>query len=990
MIFNLYQSRHLFFLLFAISGFTGLIYESIWSHYLKLFLGHASYAQALVLIIFMGGMAWGAWLASHWAKKWTNLLVIYAFVEGIIGLFGLGFHTVFQLTLSISYNNIIPALGSPAYIHFYKWTVATLLILPQSILLGMTFPLMSNGIIRRFREMPGNSLSLLYFTNSLGAAIGILFSGFYLIKTVGLPGTIMVAGILNILLAILVYELAKKHSHKFSPIIPVITPSQFKYFILFAAFITGAASFIYEIAWIRMLNMVLGTSTHSFELMLSAFITGIAFGGLFIHRFIDRLANPVKTVGYIQILMALMAIITLPLYNHTFDLMEFFMSALKRSNEGYLFFTLTQHFISLLVMLPATFFAGMTLPLFTFILLKKENDEKSIGQVYASNTLGAIVGVLFTIFIGMPVLGLKNSMLIGCGLDMMLGILLITCAFPGQSFKKPAVLTLTGLGIIFLIFINTNFDTKKMSSAVYRYGKLSIQDDIPVFYKDGKTATISVSDSDRVRIITTNGKPDAAISISDDHRATRDESVMTLLAALPLLFNPDIKTVANIGMGSGLTTHTLLTWPGIKRVDTIEIEEAIIEGARSFIPRVELAYTDPRSHIFIEDAKIFFSANQNKYDLIISEPSNPWVSGVSSLFTKEFYSQIKRYLNENGLFVQWIQLYEINEHLVFSIFKSLSSNFSDFRIYATGNNEIIIVAKNNGEIQNPSDIIFSSGKLKQELSIIKINNIQDIQSRYLGNKKLFYPLINDFKIPENSDYFPIVDLYAPRSMYLGENYQEIISQKLKSLSLMTSLVEKEMNFESTKVTIDDFYRYSIETNKAVNILKYFTDHSYNKNIPDNDLINAKILEEINNNCSHNEDEKIWITSLFNIMIHTLPYLKPGEINDITNSLDSDCEYDLPEDIKTWLLLYYTLGQYDFNDATDLTGYLLENASDLSKEQTYFLFYTHLLGLIAIKEYNQALVFWSNNIKLYENKRIPFEVRLLLSYAKHHRTTFRLR
>ena len=231
MIFNLYQSRYIFFLLFAISGFTGLVYESIWSHYLKLFLGHASYAQALVLIIFMGGMAWGAWLASHWAKKWTNLLIIYALVEGIIGLFGLGFHTLFQFTLSISYNNIIPALGSPAFVHLYKWTVATLLILPQSILLGMTFPLMSNGIIRRFREMPGNSISLLYFTNSLGAAIGILFSGFYLIKTVGLPGTIMVAGILNILLAIVVYGLAKKHSYKFARIIPVTAPGWHRLFM---------------------------------------------------------------------------------------------------------------------------------------------------------------------------------------------------------------------------------------------------------------------------------------------------------------------------------------------------------------------------------------------------------------------------------------------------------------------------------------------------------------------------------------------------------------------------------------------------------------------------------------------------------------------------------------------------------------------------------------------------------------------------------------
>jgi len=175
---KVHKSQVIFFALFAISGFTGLIYESIWSHYLKLFLGHAAYAQALVLTIFMGGMAFGAYLTARLTKNWTNLLVVYAIVEVLIGCFGLVFHPFFQTVLSISYENIIPALGTPGLIHAYKWAVGALIILPQSILLGMTFPLMSNGIIRRFPNTPGRTLGMLYFTNSIGAAIGVLFSGF--------------------------------------------------------------------------------------------------------------------------------------------------------------------------------------------------------------------------------------------------------------------------------------------------------------------------------------------------------------------------------------------------------------------------------------------------------------------------------------------------------------------------------------------------------------------------------------------------------------------------------------------------------------------------------------------------------------------------------------------------------------------------------------------------------------------------------------------
>jgi predicted membrane-bound spermidine synthase len=254
--------RSLYFMIFTISGFSGLIYESIWSHYLKLFLGHAAYAQSLVLIIFMGGMALGSWLASRYSAKSKSPFLFYAGVELIVGLAALLFHDVFASLIEVFYAFVLPSMGSPTAGSILKWLAASLLIMPQSILLGMTFPLMSAGVIRRFPDTPGSSIAMLYFTNSIGAAIGVLASGFWLIKLVGLPGTIFSAGLLNI------YSADKK--------------SSLKQIFLVAAFITGAASFIYEISWIRMLSLVLGATTHSFELMLSAFITGLAFGGLWI------------------------------------------------------------------------------------------------------------------------------------------------------------------------------------------------------------------------------------------------------------------------------------------------------------------------------------------------------------------------------------------------------------------------------------------------------------------------------------------------------------------------------------------------------------------------------------------------------------------------------------------------------------------------------------------------------------------------------------
>ena len=190
------QIQRCLYLIFALSGSTGLIYESVWSHYLRLFLGHAAYAQCLVLVIFMGGMALGAWIVSRLGPGVKNLLLGYALVEGIIGIFGLVFHSAFQLVYTISFENIIPLLGTPIYVHGYKFIIASLLILPQSILLGATFPLMSGGFIRSFPDTPGKHISVLYFSNSIGAAIAVLLSSFYLIGKFGLPGTMFTAGLI--------------------------------------------------------------------------------------------------------------------------------------------------------------------------------------------------------------------------------------------------------------------------------------------------------------------------------------------------------------------------------------------------------------------------------------------------------------------------------------------------------------------------------------------------------------------------------------------------------------------------------------------------------------------------------------------------------------------------------------------------------------------------------------------------------------------------
>src|ERR1700704_1976889 len=419
----------LLFALFALSGFTGLIYESVWSHYLKLFLGAAAFAQSFVLAAFMGGMALGAWLASRWSTRLKNLLPAYGGIEAASGVAALIFHESFLLLTQFSLDQVVPALGSPAAVEIYKYSLCAVLIVPQTLLLGMTFPLLAGALPRAGPEAVGHHLAMLYFTNSIGAAAGALAAAFLLIGWLGMPGTMRFAGGLNLAPAAAVLALSRLGEPAAVAAVPSggSAPSGDSVVRLFlaAAFVTGLASFIYEIVWIRMLSLVLGASFHAFELMLSAFITGLALGGFWIRRRIDHIADPVRFAGLVQVFMGLAALATVFVYHWTFDWMAWALGVLQRSESAYPLFNLFSHALAFAVMLPATFLAGMTLPLFTHVLLRGGRGERAIGQIYAANTLGAIAGVLLAVHLLMPEAGLKLALVLGAAADMLLGAWLL-------------------------------------------------------------------------------------------------------------------------------------------------------------------------------------------------------------------------------------------------------------------------------------------------------------------------------------------------------------------------------------------------------------------------------------------------------------------------------------------------------------------------------------------------------------------------------------
>lgn len=820
----------LLYLAFAVSGGAGLIYEAVWSRYLALFVGHSAYAQVLVLAVYLGGMALGALAVGKMARTLRDPLLWYAGAEALLGLLGFLFHPVYQATTGLAYDAFLPGMDSVWMAVVLRWGLACALILPQAVLLGTTFPLMSSGALRHFPLAPGRTLSLLYFTNSLGAALGVLVGGFALVPWIGLPGALVVAGVLNLVAAAAAGAVhrgiepdvvdeagllrrfretpgsfggreqdgegaegagAAPASGRDAKREPATTPAWLRdpgrllTLLLTVTFFSAGASFLYEIGWIRMLSLVMGSATHSFEVMLSAFILGLALGSLFIRDPADRAARPLRLLGWIQWGMGLAALATLPLYGSFFDFMGFVMGALPRTEGGYLAFGVVRYGVAMAVMMPATILAGMTLPLITASLLRGGGGERVIGWVYGFNTLGSVLGAVTGGLLLLPVLGLKGVLLVGGLLDMALGVAILASA-PGRKGRlshRVVSFAATGmtLGMGFILAFGLHLDRRVLSSGVFRYGRVS-QEETPediLFYRDGATASVGafILDPPGWMVLATNGKPDASLSLRWLRAATedlpvetivdQDESSQLLLAVVPLAYAPEARQAAIVGQGSGTTGHFLLSSPSLRELVTVEIEPEMIAGSEQFYPANARVFDDPRSRFVIDDARSYFASHPGRYDLILSEPSNPWVSGTSSLFTREFYRRVRSYLAPGGVFAQWVQLYEMNDRLLTSVLAALHENFLDYRVYLIGPGDLLLVASADGALQEPDWSLIRSPRLRSELSHVPPFTVEFLESLLLLDRATLNPLLEGWST-KNSDYFPYLDTGAEKARFLGE------------------------------------------------------------------------------------------------------------------------------------------------------------------------------------------------------------------------------
>lgn len=684
-------------LLFVLSGAAGLLYEVLWSKYLGFLLGNAAHANALVLATFLGGLALGSALLGRFADKVPNQLYLYAWLEmGIALLAGL------TPTAFGSLEAVVGGLGPVG-----RALLAAGVLLPPTLLMGGSLPALSRFLTREIGGVQGH-VARLYFLNSAGAVIGGLLAGFFLVPRLGLDGAVYVGAFVNVAIGLLAMHLSKQGlapapaEGEPTPVVapeaeeaelaPV--PAAVRWYALAAVFVSGAVALTYEVAWIRLLALVLGSSTYSFTLMLAAFVAGIAIGSFLVERGVAPGRTPLARFALAELGVALGVLLTLPLYGRLPFWFLQFKAMLAPSAAGFPLFEAGKFAFCFALMLVPTIFLGMTLPLATrLVTARRAEVGAKVGEIFAANTLGNVVGALAATLVLLPLLGIKGVIDLGVLVNLLVaaGAAWLATGWPTVRRVAVTVLPLVIFGL--QRALAPGFDMQVLSAGVFREGtadlpasyaafKARFADRKVLYNKDDANTTVTVAQEGENIYLSLNGKVDAS--------SAGDLSTQILSGTLPLLLKPDAKQMLVIGYGSGITAGAALTHP-IERLDLAEISPAVLEAGKYFAPFNHDVQKDGRFHALPEDGLALLRQAGPTYDVIVTEPSNSWMAGVGNLFTVDAYALMARRLAPDGLVVQWLPLYETDDETLRLILRSFRAVFPHVTLWQTQALDTLIV-----------------------------------------------------------------------------------------------------------------------------------------------------------------------------------------------------------------------------------------------------------------------------------------------------------
>lgn len=711
-----------------LSGLSGLVYEIAWTRYLALFTGHTSYAVVGVLMAFMGGLALGNLLLGRRATHTPRPLAFYGWLEIGIGTFA----ALFPFYYEICYGLYLTAAGHFApgstVVFGLKFLFGLLTVVAPTVLMGGTIPTLARLMSGGLGDLQGK-ISILYAINSAGAVVGIWLADWIWIPGAGLQSAMFRGAALNLLAGAAALGLSRWLKEgtiqqdlvsASGPVPPLPAPAEGSTGTCEAGAETftdrqrrmvclgiGAAGFLamlFQVGWTRVLAMALGSTTHAFSLMLMVYIAGLALGSQWARRLHCRQGG---LVALARVELALFGVLALTTWVYP-RLGVWFAelgTLLARQDRSYPLYELMQAVVCAATMLPATVLMGLTLPLACAIATDTANTAPTaVGRVFAFNTVGAMLGALITGFLLLPWMGLARVFALGAGATLLLGLgLLQTARETGERPSTRALAAVAGVLVVLFGMAQVSNDTwrraltlglwRTPSSALsWEEQSRQLADPPLLYYRDGAGATVSVHrhPTEDQRFLKINGKTDAS---NGDDMPTQ-----LMLGHVPMLLHPDSKKALVIGLGAGITAGAVAAHPGVTRLDIVELLPEVVDASRHFEDVNGGVLKDSRTRLVIEDARSFLQLADEKYDVIVSEPSNPWMAGVADVFTVEFYLHCRDRLADNGLMVQWIHLAEFSDASFETVLATFGRVFSFISIWQTEGGDALLV----GSTQPPA------------------------------------------------------------------------------------------------------------------------------------------------------------------------------------------------------------------------------------------------------------------------------------------------
>jgi len=650
--------------LVALSGAAALIYESLWLRSFGLVFGSTEAAVAAVLAVYMGGLAVGGGLAAR--RPAARPLRAYGRVELLAGAFAL---------LSLPLLRALPAAyaaisaGASSGVEFAgRLLLASLVLLPPTILLGATVPLATASLERAGSDVRAG-FGRLYLANTLGGAAGVALAGFVLLPALGMRATLVVACACSLVAGGVALRWSRAVESSKAPALPAAASppaSQPVHRLALAlAASSGAATFGVEVLWTRSLVLVIGSSVYAFQVMLLAVLLGLATGSRLYERWRERIARPQAAVGALFLAGAAMVLAGQWLIGR---LPVVWLLLAGWLPDSFALRQLAALLACFLTLVPVCGVLGLTFPLLLHLVRAPRSAtpvQADAGRLYAWNTAGAIAGALAAHLWLLPRLGLQPPYLVFAGLLLLGGLWALLEGTGAPAWRTAGVTLAATAALAWVVPRWRVWDPVLASAGVYRYAAqwndalvpaLGLADWLRserrlLFYREGQEAVVAVSEPREGgrRFLSINGRADAG---------SGDEDVLTqkLIAHVPLLLHGKAARVLVVGWGAGATAASAALHP-VDAVECVEIEPATFEAAPLFSAMNGALLRDPRFRIVFADGRNHLLRSRQLYDVIVSEPSNPWISGVANLFTREFYETVRARLAAGGVFGQWFNYY---------------------------------------------------------------------------------------------------------------------------------------------------------------------------------------------------------------------------------------------------------------------------------------------------------------------------------------------